>query len=96
MTYTFTIINTGNTAAVATDNVTVTDTFNPILSNLVVALDGTTWSTPANYTYNGATGEFATVPGQIVVPAATYTQDATTGEWIIEPGVAVLTVSGTV
>ena len=96
LTYTFTIVNTGNTAAVATDNVTVTDTFNPILSNLVVALDGTTWSTPANYTYNGTTGEFATVPGQITVPAATYTQDATTGEWIIEPGVAVLTVSGTV
>ena len=96
LTYTFTIINTGNTAAVATDNVTVTDTFNPILSNLVVALDGTTWSTPANSTYNGATGEFATVPGQITVPAATYTQDATTGEWIIEPGVAVLTVTGTV
>ena len=96
LTYTFTIINTGNTAAVATDNVTVTDTFNPILSNLVVALDGTTWSTPTNYTYNGSTGEFATVPGQIVVPAATYTQDVTTGEWIIEPGVAVLTVSGTV
>ena len=96
LTYTFTIINTGNAPAVATDDVTVTDTFNPILTNLVVTLDGTTWSTPANYTYNEATGEFATVPGQIVVPAATYTQDATTGEWIIDPGVVVLTVTGTV
>lgn len=96
LTYTFTIINTGNAPAVATDDVTVTDTFNPILTNLVVTLDGTTWSTPANYTYNEATGEFATVPGQIVVPAATYTQDASTGEWIIDPGVVVLTVTGTV
>lgn len=96
LTYTFTIINTGNTPAVATDDVTVTDTFNPILTNLVVALDGTTWSTPANYTYDETTGEFSTVPGQIVVPAATYTQDATTGEWIIDPGVVVLTVTGTV
>ena len=96
LTYTFTIINTGNTEAVATDDVTVTDTFNPILTNLVVTLDGTTWSTPANYTYDETTGVFTTVPGQIVVPAATYTQDAVTGEWIIEPGVAVLTVTGTV
>ena len=96
LTYTFTIINTGNTPAVATDDVTVTDTFNPILTNLVVALDGTTWSTPENYTYDETTGEFSTVPGQIVVPAATYTQDATTGEWIIDPGVVVLTVTGSV
>ena len=96
LTYTFTILNTGNTAAVATDDVTVSDTFNPILTDLVVSLDGTTWTSPANYTYDETTGEFVTVPGQIVVPAAAYTQDATTGEWIIDPGVVVLTVTGTV
>ena len=96
LTYTFTILNTGNAPAVADDNVTVSDTFNPILSDLVVSLDGTAWTSPANYTYDETTGEFVTVPGQIVVPAATYAQDATTGEWIIDPGVAVLTVTGTV
>lgn len=32
ITYTFTIQNTGNTAAVVADNVVVTDTFNPILT----------------------------------------------------------------
>lgn len=96
LTYTFTILNTGNAAAVATDEVTVTDTFNPVLSNLLVTLDGTTWAAPANYTYDETTGEFATVASQIVVPAATYTQDETTGEWIVDPGVVVLTVTGTV
>lgn len=96
LTYTFTIQNTGNTDAVSTDNALVTDTFNPILSNISVSFNGAAWSSPDNYTYDETTGEFATVAGQITVPAATYTQDETTGEWIIEPGVSVLIVTGTV
>lgn len=96
LTYTFTIQNIGNTTAVATDNVTITDFFNPILTDLTVVFNGTTWSAPANYSYSELTGEFETVPGQITVPQATYTQDSVTGEWIIEPGVSVLTVTGTV
>lgn len=96
ITYTFTIQNTGNAPVVAADNATVTDTFNPILSDIVVTYNGTTWTETTNYTYNEATGLFATVPGQITVPAATYSQDATTGEWIVEPGVSVLTVTGTI
>lgn len=96
LTYTFTIQNIGNTAAVATDNVAITDTFNPILADLTVALNGVIWSENVNYTYDDTTGEFATIPSQITVPAATYVQDPVTGEWIIEPGVSVLTVTGTV
>ena len=96
LTYTFTIQNTGNTPAVATENVEVTETVNPILTDLAVAFNGTAWTSPTNYTYSEITGEFATVPGQITVPAATYTQDLVTGEWIVEPGVSILTVTGTV
>ena len=96
LTYTFVIENIGNTDAVATDNVAITDTFNPILTGLVVTYNGVVWTEGVNYTYSEATGEFATIPSQITVPAATYTQDPTTGEWIIEPGVGVLTVTGTV
>lgn len=96
LTYTFTIQNTGNTPALAADNVTVTDTFSPILDGLVVTFNNATWTAGTNYTYNALTGEFASVPGQITVPAATYTQDAVTGEWIIEPGVSVLVITGTV
>ena len=95
LTYTFIIQNSGNTAAGADANVVVTDTFNPILSNLTVTLNGATL--PAeSYTYNEATGEFATVAGSITVPAATFTQDETEGYFIINPGVTTLTVSGTV
>ena len=96
LTYTFVIENIGNTAAVATDNVAITDTFNPILTGLAVTFNGAAWTEGVNYTYSELTGEFSTIPGQITVPAATYTQDPGTGEWIIEPGVGVLTVTGTV
>ncbi len=96
ITYTFVIQNTGNIPADAADNVVVTDTFDPILSNLTVTYNGAAWTSPANYTYNETTGQFATVPGNITVPAATYTQDPTTGAWVVDPGVAVITVTGTI
>ncbi|MBQ2923859.1 MAG: DUF11 domain-containing protein [Tyzzerella sp.] len=95
LTYTFTIQNTGNSPAVATDNLVITDTFDPILAGIVVTVDGVTLPA-ASYTYNEATGEFATVPGAITVPAATFTQDPVTGNWITTPGVTTVTVTGTV
>lgn len=95
LTYTFVIENSGNEAAVATDDLVVTDTFDPILSDIVVTLNGAVLPV-GSYTYNEATGEFSTVPSVITVPAATYTQDAVTGEWTLVPGSAVLQVSGTV
>jgi len=96
LTYTFTIQNTGNTAADATDNVTVTDLFNPVLENITVTLNGTVLTEGPQYVYDETTGLFQTVAGVITVPAATYTQDPTTGQWTIVPGVTVLTVTGTV
>ena len=95
VTYTFTIQNYGNTATAAADNVSVTDTFAPVLSNLSVAFNGTAWTEGTEYTYNAGTGLFTTVPGQITIPAATYTQDAETGVWSITPGTGILTVRGT-
>lgn len=96
ITYTFVIQNIGNTPVVATDNAIITDTFNPILSDLTVAFNGAAWTAPTNYTYDPATGQFATNPGQITVPAATYTQDPSTGATVIQPGISTLTVTGTV
>ena len=96
ITYTFTIENRGNAPVVVADNATVTDTFNPILTDIVVTYNGVAWTEPTNYTYSEETGLFATVPGQITVPAATFTKDTQTGEWIVEPGVSVLTVTGTI
>lgn len=96
LTYTFVIQNFGNTAADAEDNVIVTDTFDPRMSDISVSFNGTPWSSPANYTYNQTTGVFATVAGQITVPAATFSQNPTTGVWTITPGVSTLVVTGTV
>lgn len=96
VTYTFVIQNYGNREVVATDNATVTDTFDPILTDLVVSFQGTVWAENTNYTYDEATGLFRTVPSQITVPAATYTNDPTTGAVITTPGTVVLTVIGTI
>lgn len=96
VTYTFVIQNTGNEAVVATDNAVITDTFDPILTDLVVTYDGATWTEGVQYTYDAATGLFATLPGAITVPAATYTQDPVTGAYALTPGIATLTVTGTI
>jgi len=96
LTYTFTIQNTGNVPVVVTDDVVITDTFNPVLNGLTVTFNGTTWTEPGNYTYDETTGEFATVAGQVTVPAATFVQNPLTGAWSIEPGVSVVTVTGTI
>ncbi len=96
VTYTFVIQNTGNTPADAADVVSVTDTFDPILSDLAVTFNATAWTEPANYTYDEATGLFTTLAGQITVPAATYVRDETTGAISINPGISILTVTGTV
>lgn len=96
LTYTFTIQNYGNTEAVATDDLVVTDTFDPILENISVTYNGAAWTDGNEYNYNETTGLFTTVPGNITVPAATYTQDPNTGEWNVTPGIATVTVTGTV
>ena len=94
LTYTLRLQNAGNTPAGETDALILTDTFDPALTDLTVLLDGTEL-TAAQYTYDPATGAFATVEGVLAVQAATFTQDAS-GAWIIVPGETVLTVTGTV
>lgn len=95
VTYTFTILNYGNTPATATDDATLTDTFDPILTNIAVTFNGDTWTEGANYNYDEASGLFTTVAGQITVPAATYTVDEN-GATVITPGVSELVVTGTI
>ena len=90
VTYTFVIQNSGNEAVVATDNATITDTFNPILTALTVTFNGAAWTQGVQYNYDETTGLFATVPGQILVPAATYAQDPVTGAYTATPGIATL------
>ncbi len=96
VTYTFVIQNSGNEAVTVTDNASITDTFDPILTALAVAFEGTPWTEGTQYTYNQATGLFTTLPGQLLIPAATATQDPTTGAYTVTPGTATLTVTGTI
>ncbi len=96
LTYTFTIQNTGATAATAADDLVITDTFDPVLNITSVTFNGTPWAEGTNYTYNEATGLFTTTAGQITVPAATYEQDPGTGAYVITPGTSVIRVTGTI
>ncbi len=96
LTYTFIVQNTGNTAVPTAGNLVINDTFNPILNPISVTYNGTQWTENTEYTYDETTGVFATLPGNIEVPAATYTQDTATGVYSMTPGVAVITVTGTV
>lgn len=96
VTYSFVIQNSGNTEAVASDNVSVSDLFDPILSDLTVTLNGAPLAAGTGYTYDQAGGQFATVPGVITVPAATFSQSPDSGIWITNPGTATLTVEGTI
>ena len=95
VTYTITIQNNGTIPATATDNVIISDVFDPVLNITGVTFNGTPWFSPQNYTYNSATGLFTTVSGQITVPAASYTQNPATGVWTLTPGSSVLKITGT-
>ena len=94
LTYTLTLLNTGAEPAVS--GVTVTDTFNPILSDISVSYNGTPWTEGVNYTYDEATGLFTTLDGQISVPGAVFNQNIDTGLVTVTPGVAVIRITGTV
>ena len=96
ITYTFTIENASNTPAAAAENVTLEDTFQPVLTGLAVTCNGTAWTLGTEYSYDETTGLFATQPGAITVPAATYAQDPDTGVWSATPGTTVITVTGTI
>ncbi len=96
VTYTFVIRNIGNEPLELGDNATITDTFNPILTDLTVTLNNDPWTQGTQYTYSEDTGLFATQPGQLTVPAATYTQDPVTGAYTLVPGTATLVVTGTI
>ena len=94
ITYTFVIQNTGNTATVATDDLVVTDIFDPVLQNITVTYNDAPLTLGTDYTYQN--GVFQTSSGVIEVPAATYTRDPETGNLIINPGVSIILVTGTI
>lgn len=95
VTYGFLVENRGNTDAVATDNLVISDVFDPILDITSVTLNGLLLTEGTDYTYDETTGAFATLPGVITLPAATFTQGAD-GVYTVDPGEAVLTVVGTI
>ena len=96
LTYTFQLQNSGNTPVTEADNATVTDTFTPTLSNITVVFNGQTLESGTDYTYDEATGAFATTDGALSIPAATFTQDEITGAWSVTPGSSTLVITGTV
>lgn len=95
ITYTFVISNYGNAEADASADVSITDTFSPVLTGLTATFNGAAWVVTTDYTYSETTGEFASVPGVITVPAATYVTGPD-GTVTTTPGTATLVIEGTV
>ena len=93
ITYTFLIQNSGSAPADQGDQGSLADTFDPVLSDLTVTYNGAVQSQGGFFTYDPASGQFATVPGEIAVPAAVFTQNDD-GTWTTDPGSAVVTVTG--
>ncbi len=60
------------TVAAAGTAAVITDDFDPILKNLTVSFNGTAWTEGVDYTYDETTGSFATIAGNVTVPAAGY------------------------
>ena len=71
LTYTFQLLNSGNTAVLETENAVISDTFAPALTNISVTLDGTALTEGVDYTYDQNTGAFETANGVLAIPAAT-------------------------
>jgi uncharacterized repeat protein (TIGR01451 family) len=94
LTYTLLVENRGN--APVTSDLTVSDTFDPILENITVTYNGNLLTEGKDYTYDEATGVFTTLPSVITLPAAQYLTDPATGEVVITPGTAVIKITGTV
>lgn len=92
--YTFVIENTGNAPAGEEEELIFRDVFSPALSGVTAELDGEPLSLAADYTYDEAGGEFATLPGALTVPAAGFVtaEDGSVG---VEPGRTTLTITGT-
>ena len=95
ITYTFTILNNGNSATEPEDQVVLSDLFDPILQNLSVTISSQPVTSPESYSYNTETGLFTTAPGAITVPAASFARDPQTGAVTVTPGVTTVTVTGT-
>lgn len=93
LTYTFVIYNDGAAAAVTTDQLTLTDTFDPKLRSISVTLDGTALTAGTDYTYNESMGVFTTIPGRITVPAATFVQGED-GSYTATAGTATVVITG--
>ena len=89
ITYGFMIQNTGNTAE---SGAVITDTFDPVLTDITVSFNSEKAS-ESSYTYDEQTGVFTTLPGAFTVPAATFTRDPVTGAFATVPGTAYITVS---
>ncbi|MBQ5892772.1 MAG: hypothetical protein IIW78_00810, partial [Clostridia bacterium] len=82
--------------APVTSDLSVSDTFDPILEKITVTYNGAIWTEGTDYTYDEASGLFTTLPGAITLPAATYVTDPATGEVGVVPGSAVIRITGTI
>lgn len=96
LTYTFVIQNIGAAPTSPEENLTISDVFDPVLSDIEVYYNDTPWQIGTSFTYNAKSGLFTTLPNAIFVPAASFVRSHTTGASAMTPGVATIRITGTV
>ena len=91
LTYTFTLLNYGNSAAT---NIVLTDVFDPEPQSLTVTVGGAPFT---DFTYTGGTLTLPTggAVGTVTVPAATFAQGPG-GAYTTTPGTLTITASGVI
>lgn len=94
VTYSFVIENRGNTPV--TSGAVITDTFDPILTNVTAAFNDTAWTLGTDFTYSTSNGQFTTSANRVTVDAAVYSRDPETGVVTVIPGTSTLVITGTI
>lgn len=90
------ILNYGINDLSLINNLTIKETFSPILKNIEVTYNGVKWTNGVNYSYNSASGNFITLSNQIALFKAKITKNENTNEYNLIPSFATLIIEGTI
>lgn len=88
------ILNYGINDLSLINNLTIKETFSPIIKNIEVTYNGVKWTNGVNYSYNSTSGNFITLSNQIALFKAKITKNENTNQYNLIPSFATLIIEG--